>query len=41
MAVKLSKAFNQSSDFWMGLQDEWELSQLDKQINIEPLKLRA
>ncbi len=41
MAVKLSQALNQSPDFWMGLQAEWELSQVLKHESIEPMKLRA
>jgi addiction module HigA family antidote len=30
MALKLSRAFGQSEQLWMGLQDEWELAQVDK-----------
>lgn len=43
MAVKLGKVFGQSPDLWMGLQDEWEISQVDMSIadQVEPLKLRA
>ena len=43
MAVKLGKAFGQSADLWMGLQDEWELSQVEESrfSNITQLKLRA
>ena len=32
MAVKLGKVFNQPPDLWMGLQDEWELSQIDARV---------
>ena len=43
MAVKLGKTFGQSADLWMGLQDEWELSQLDesKYSDLEPIKIIA
>jgi addiction module HigA family antidote len=42
MAIKLGKAFKQTPDLWMGLQDEWELSQLDESdYKIQPIKLRA
>ena len=42
MAVKLAKAFRQSPVLWMGLQDEWELSQIDssKIKKVHPLKLQ-
>lgn len=30
MAVKLGRAFGQSPDLWMSLQNEWELSQVDE-----------
>ena len=43
MAVKLGHVFGQSADLWMGLQDEWELSQVDESAfrKIEPIKMRA
>jgi addiction module HigA family antidote len=30
MAFKLARAFSQSPEFWMGLQQEWSLSQVDQ-----------
>ena len=30
MAMKLSRAFNQDASFWLNLQKNWELSQLDE-----------
>ena len=33
MAVKLGKAFSQTPDLWMGLQNEWE--NIDKEIQSE------
>jgi plasmid maintenance system antidote protein VapI len=30
MAVKLSKAFGGSAQFWLNLQNNWELSQIDE-----------
>jgi len=43
MAIKLGKVFGQSVDLWMGLQDEWELSQIDETRfdKVEQIKLRA
>ena len=43
MAVKLGKVFNQTPDLWMGLQDEWELSQIDARVlkAAEDIKLIA
>ena len=43
MAVKLARAFKQSPELWLGLQQEWELSQVDmsQADDISPLKLRA
>jgi addiction module HigA family antidote len=43
MAVKLGLVLRQSPDLWMGLQSEWELSQIDQRDigHIEPIKLRA
>ena len=43
MAVKIGKFFGQTPDLWLGLQDEWELSQIDekKYSWLEPMKLRA
>ena len=32
MAIKLGKVFNQSPDVWLGLQNEWELSQVDSRV---------
>ena len=41
MAMRLGKVFGQSALFWLNLQKNWELSQLDEALytNIEPLKL--
>jgi addiction module HigA family antidote len=41
MAMKLSRAFGQSPLFWLNLQKNWELSQLDeaKYVTIKPLPL--
>ena len=38
MAVRLGKLFGQSPVFWLNLQKNWELSQLDESayVNIEP-----
>ncbi len=43
MALKFAHFFSQSTDLWMGLQNEWELSEVDKSKlkNIQPLKHRA
>lgn len=43
MAIKLGKAFRQTPDLWMGLQDEWELSQISLSSigKIQPIILRA
>lgn len=43
MAIKLGRALGQSADLWMGLQNEWELSQIDatKFEKIAPFRLRA
>ena len=43
MAVKLGRAFGQTAELWMGLQDEWELSQIDesKYEDLETIKVRA
>ncbi len=30
MSMKLSKAFGGSAQFWLNLQNSWEISQLDK-----------
>lgn len=30
MAIRLGKAFGQSPQFWLGLQNEWECAQIDK-----------
>ena len=42
MAAKLGKAFGQSPAFWMNLQKNWELSQVDKSTyqNIKKLASR-
>lgn len=32
MAVKLSKALGASAQFWMNLQTNWELSQVDRKL---------
>lgn len=39
MALKLSKALGGSPQFWLNLQNNWELSQLDESIfeSIEPI----
>ena len=39
MALKLSKALGGSPQFWLNLQHNWELSQLDESIfeSIEPI----
>lgn len=39
MAMKLSRAFNQNVSFWLNLQKNWELSQLDERIyqSIQPI----
>lgn len=39
MAFKLAKAFGGSPQFWLNLQNNWELSQLDEDDydNIEPI----
>jgi addiction module HigA family antidote len=39
MAMKLSKALGGSPQFWLNLQTNWELSQLDERVfkNIEPV----
>jgi addiction module HigA family antidote len=43
MAVKLGRALGQSPDLWMGLQDEWDLAQVDesKYQDIVQIKLSA
>ena len=43
MALKLGKAFQQTPDLWMGLQDEWELSQIPNSRieKVRPIKLKA
>ena len=43
MAMRLGKVFGQSALFWLNLQKNWELSQLDEALytTIEPLKLAA
>lgn len=39
MAMKLSRALNQNASFWLNLQKNWELSQLDERIyqSIQPI----
>jgi antitoxin HigA-1 len=38
MAVKLSKSLGSSPSFWLNLQKNWELAQVDcKQLKIAPL----
>lgn len=41
MAMRLGRLFGQSPLFWLNLQKNWELSQLDESIyiGIEPLQL--
>lgn len=43
MAMKLGKAFGQSASFWLNLQKNWELSQLDEAdyADITPIQLLA
>jgi plasmid maintenance system antidote protein VapI len=43
MAMKLGKAFDQSASFWLNLQKNWELSQLDEAdyIDITPIQSPA
>jgi addiction module HigA family antidote len=43
MAMKLGKAFDQSASFWLNLQKNWELSQLDEAdyVDITPIQLPA
>ena len=43
MAMRLGKTFGQSPQFWLNLQQNWELSQLDASayIAIEPIGLPA
>lgn len=43
MAMKLGRAFDQSALFWLNLQKNWELSQLDESayLQIEPILLPA
>jgi antitoxin HigA-1 len=43
MAYQLSKALRSSPEFWMNLQKNWEMKQVDqsKFSDIEPIKLRA
>jgi addiction module HigA family antidote len=39
MALKLSKALGGSPQFWLNLQNNWEISQLDESVfeSIEPI----
>ncbi len=39
MAMKLSRSLGASSQFWLNLQNNWELSQIDESDykNIEPV----
>ncbi len=43
MAMRLGKAFGQSPQFWLNLQQNWELSQLDESayVAIEPIGFPA
>jgi len=43
MALKLSKALGGSPQFWLNLQNNWELSQLDESVfeSIEPIAALA
>jgi len=43
LAMKLGRAFGQNPTFWMNLQKNWELSQLNAEDyeHIEQIKLRA
>lgn len=43
MAMRLGKLFGQSPLFWLNLQKNWELSQLDESVYvaIEPFQLAA
>ncbi len=38
MALKLSKAVGASPLFWMNLQTNWELSQIDHILTIQPIE---
>ena len=43
MALRLARAFGQSAELWIGLQKEWELSQVTESDydDVERIKLRA
>lgn len=43
MAMRLGRLFGQSPRFWLNLQENWELSQLDEAVysGIEPIHLAA
>ena len=43
MAMRLGRLFEQSPRFWLNLQENWELSQLDEAVytGIEPIHLAA
>ncbi len=43
MAMRLGKLFGQSPLFWLNLQENWELSQLDESVygSIEPFQMSA
>lgn len=43
MAYKLARCFRSTPDFWMNLQKNWEMKQVDQTEfeDIEPIKLRA
>lgn len=43
MAILLGKVFGQSTQLWINLQKNWELSQVDMKVyeKVKPLKLHA
>jgi addiction module HigA family antidote len=43
MAMRLGRLFGQNPRFWLNLQENWELSQLDEAVysGIEPIHLAA
>lgn len=43
MAYKLARAFRSTPEFWLNLQRNWEMKQIDRAEyeDIEPIKLRA
>ena len=39
MALRLSKAFNTTAEFWMHAQENYDLAQARKRVNIEQVKV--